>query len=73
MSTATLEQLQRATIEWKPSAQPYVFEADFNGQKVLLRLNDFPEEPLCTIILDGAETNLDDLAKGWTLPKHRGE
>ena len=73
MSTTTLEQLQRATIDWKQSPEPYVFEAELNGEKVLLRLNDFPDEPLCRVIINGSETNLEDMATGWTLPEHRGE
>ena len=51
----------------------YVFSAVIDGEELKLRLNDFPEEPLCTLIWEGNEQDLDDLGKHWTLPKHRGE
>lgn len=69
-----LDQLQQARIDWqKTSESPYVFQAVFQGKAVRLRLNDFPEEPLCTVIIDGAETDLHEFSKSWTLPRHRGE
>ena len=67
-----LEKLQLSKVDWETSKDsPYIFEAVSEGKMVRLRLNDFPDEPLCTVIVDGAEANLDDFPKTWTLPRHR--
>ena len=69
-----VEQLQLAKMDWQSTERnPYVFQGVFQGQVVQLRLNDFPEEPLCTVIVDGTETELHEFPKSWTLPRHRGE
>jgi hypothetical protein len=69
-----LELLQRSKVDWrKTSESPYVFQHIFQGKTVYLRLNDFPDEPLCTVIIDGQETDLNELPNHWTLPRHRGE
>jgi hypothetical protein len=72
--TNVLDQLKQSRVDWQSSkVSLYIFEGVFQGTAVRLRLNDFPDEPLCTVIIDGTETDLDDLPTGWTLPKHRGE
>jgi len=72
--TNLLDQLQQSRVDWGATKEsPYIFQAVLQGKVVLLRLNDFPEEPLCTVIIDGAETDLHDFPKTWTLPRHRGE
>jgi len=72
--TDLLDYLTQSRIDWQTTSEsPYIFEAVFQGTMVRLRLNDFPEEPLCTVVIDGAGTDLDDLPKTWTLPRHRGE
>jgi len=69
-----VEQLQLAKMNWLSTERnPYVFQGVFQGQSVQLRLNDFPEEPLCTVIAGGTETDLHAFPKTWTLPRHRGE
>jgi len=61
-------------IAWQKSeASTHIFVAEVDGETIWLRLNDFPEEPLCTVIWAEGEQDLDDLASEWTLPKHRGE
>lgn len=66
--------LKQSKIDWqKTTESPYLFRAVLQGKSVYLRLNDFPDEPLCTAIIDGKETDLDDFPKSWTLPRHRGE
>jgi hypothetical protein len=70
--TNLLDQLQQSRVDWEPTKEsPYLFQAVFQGKVVRLRLNDFPEEPLCTAIIDGVETDLHDFPKTWTLPRHR--
>ncbi len=74
MTTDWLALLKQSKVDWQKTAEsPYLFRAVFQGKTVNLRLNDFPDEPLCTVIIDGKETNLDDFPKSWTLPRHRGE
>jgi len=69
-----LDRLLQSQIDWEATKEsPYIFQAVFEKNTVRLRLNDFPEEPLCTAIIDGAETDLQDFPKCWTLPRHRGE
>lgn len=69
-----LDQLQQSRVDWDTSQEsPYVFQTVFQGRSVRLRLNDFPEEPLGTLLIDDAETDLHEFPKNWTLPRHRGE
>lgn len=66
------QQIQEANIDWKYSEKSkYVFQALFDGKNVELRLNDFPEEALCTIIRGEQEVDIHEFPKRWTLPKHR--
>ena len=68
----TLEKLLRTNIEWqKTEGSSYVFTASFDGKEVKLRLNDFPEEPLCTLFTGDQETQIHEFPKCWTLPRHR--
>jgi len=47
-----LEQLQHAKIDWnKTTESPCIFQTSVNGKTVRLRLNDFPEEPLCSVVM----------------------
>lgn len=67
-----LEQLQHAKVDWQKTMEnPYIFQTSVNGKAVRLRLNDFPEEPLCTVIVDDQETDIHEFPKSWTLPRHR--
>jgi hypothetical protein len=67
-------QIQLSKMDWQSTDNyPYVFQGVFQGQVVQLRLNDFPEEPICTVIADGTETDLQEFPKSWSLPRHRGE
>jgi hypothetical protein len=67
------DELPQCIVEWNAVADsPNLFDADFQGQTVLLRLNDFPEEPLYTLIIDGVERDFHDFPPQWTLPGHRG-
>jgi hypothetical protein len=69
-----LRRLQHTPVDWATTSTfPYLFEALVDGRVVRVRLNDFPAEPLCTVIVDGVETDLDDWPEFWRLPRHRGE
>jgi len=64
--------LQSARIDWDSSVKdPYLFVATFQGKQVYLRLNEFPAEPLCTVLVDGIGSDLHEFPKSWTLPRHR--
>ena len=69
-----MNRLKVAEIDWQESPQDkYLFYTVFDNSIVHLRLNDFPEEPICTLIYEDREVNLDELPRSWTLPRHRGE
>lgn len=70
--TSTLDRLLNSAIDWETTKESlFVFQTVFESKVVLLRLNDFPEEPLCTVICDGIETDMLDFPKHWTLPRQR--
>jgi hypothetical protein len=69
-----LKEILKQKIDWQKSDESeYIFNAVIGGKLWKLQLNDFPEEPLCTVIWEGGQQDLDDLGEHWTLPKHRGE
>lgn len=42
------------SIYWKKTQTPeYPYEASWDGKIIKVRLNDFPAEPLYTLIIDG--------------------
>lgn len=70
--TASLQRLLESKIDWEPTqVSEFVFQCKFEDRVVLLRLNDFPAEPLCTVVIDDTETDLIDFPTGWRLPRHR--
>ena len=58
-------------IDWENTSSPQVLRAVVNGKEVRLRFNDFPEEPLCTLIWEGGQQDLSDRGPLWTLPEER--
>ena len=69
MRTKTLNYLDK-TIAWKPTTNPlYPFAAEFEGEKCFIRLNDFPDEHLYTLIVNGKEIiSFDDWSAKWSRP-----
>lgn len=64
--------LLRANIDWQQSPEdPKLLQAYFQSKLVKLKLNDFPAEIMCTLIVDSDEQNWDDFPSNWTLPEHR--
>jgi hypothetical protein len=46
------------------------FEADVDGARWSIRMNDFPDEPLYTVLVDGDEVmHFDDWPSIWTRPE----
>ena len=47
-----------------------MFEAEVGASRWAVRLNDFPEEPLHTVLIDGDEVmHFDDWPWIWTRPE----
>ncbi|TBW41419.1 hypothetical protein EYW49_00270 [Siculibacillus lacustris] len=58
-------------ISWEktPSAE-FPYEAEHEGKKLSIRINDFPEEPFYTLFVDlELAENFDDWPKNWKRPK----
>jgi hypothetical protein len=54
-------------VVWEKSADPaYPYTARFEGERFTVRLNDFPDEHLYTLIVDGEEVaDFDDWPEQW--------
>ncbi len=63
------ESLVAASIKWVESSHKCVFVPEQSGgvaKGVRLTLNDFPEEPMHTLILPSGERyDFDELPSGW--------
>lgn len=67
-----INKILESKIDWEKSkTEEYFFQTIFDGRKILLRLNDFPDEPICTIIINSQETDIEEFPEKWTLPAHR--
>ncbi len=69
MQTKTSDYLAENMV-WKRTADPhYPFAAEFEGEKCVIRLNDFPDEHLYTLIVNGEEVvDFDDWSVKWHRP-----
>ena len=64
-----IKQILRASVVWREVVPGGVeFHAEVKGHTCKLRMNDFPEEPLYTLIVEGEELDIDDAPKGWSFP-----
>ena len=70
MSTKTAINYLAERIDWQRTADPFhPFTAKFEGEKCVIRLNDFPGEHLYTLIVDGEEVlAFDDWSPNWNRP-----
>lgn len=56
-------------IFWKRHIEKkYTFFADIDGEQILFRLNDFPDEPICSILIEGREFDMEEIPAKWHLP-----
>jgi hypothetical protein len=64
------QKLTDAAVEWKHTGSgEFPYTADVRGQRFTIRINDFPAEPLYTLISDGVELqDLDDWPAAWVMP-----
>jgi hypothetical protein len=66
------QEIVNEKIQWEETSGPY-FQARFKNKTVTLRLNDFPDEVLWTLIIDGEEVDLEETPTLWTLPPEPAE
>ena len=67
MRTKTLNYLAKNIIWKRTTDAHYPFVAEFEGEKCMIRLNDFPDEHLYTLIVNGKEViSFDDWSAKWS-------
>ncbi len=72
MKSDKLNLITSSQLNWLPvESEPYMFFVIFEDERLLLRLNDFPEEPLLSLVWREDKIDMDEWPKGWTLPAHR--
>lgn len=66
----TLEQCLQTPVSWSESGDPMrPLSAEVDGQSWVLRINDFPAEPLFTLFVDGEELgDLNEPPANWRMP-----
>lgn len=54
-------------VVWQTTDDPfYPYATEIDGARVCVRVNDFPEQPLYTLIVNDVEvTNFDDWPSHW--------
>ena len=69
MSTK-IENYLEEKVAWKPGVDPiYPYEAELHREKLVIRLNDFPDESLYTLIVNKEEVaSFDDWPEQWDRP-----
>jgi hypothetical protein len=67
---APAEDLTDIAITWKHTGDAeFPYTAEVRGQTYTIRINDFPAEPLYTLLSEGAElTDLEDWPPAWSMP-----
>ena len=65
--TTKVQNYLEEKVSWKRGADPnYPYEAESNGDKLVVRVNDFPEERLYTLLVNEKEVaSFDDWPKPW--------
>lgn len=69
MQTKTSNYLAK-NINWKRTTDArYPFKSYFEGEECVIRLNEFPDEHMYTLIVDGKEVvSFDDWSAKWNRP-----
>lgn len=70
MSTKVQHYLEEKLV-WRHSGDPlYPYDAEFNGERCVLRLNAFPDDHLYTLLVDEEEVaSFDDWPERWQRPE----
>lgn len=63
-------ELLNAEVAWKKGHNPvFPYVANFEGVNCIIRINDFPEEALYTLIIEDGETlDFDEWPPQWDRP-----
>ncbi len=63
--------LTSVAVVWSHTGDgEFPYEADVHGRRFTIRVNDFPAEPLYTLIADGRELlDLEDWPSRWVRPE----
>ena len=66
--TTKVQNYLEEKVGWKQATDPnYPYEAKMNGDKLVVRLNDFPDESLYTLLVyDKEVASFDDWPKQWS-------
>jgi hypothetical protein len=58
-------------VEWRRTASAeHPYEAEMNGRRWTVRVNDFPAEPLYTLLIDGVPAgDLEEWPAAWVRPE----
>lgn len=69
MSTKVTDYLAEKLV-WRKTADPkHPYETNFDGEICIIRVNDFPDEHLYTLIVNGEEVaDFDDWSAPWKRP-----
>lgn len=67
---AVARELLNAEIAWKKGRNPvFPYVVNFEGVNCIIRINDFPEEALYTLIIEDGETlDFDEWPAHWDRP-----
>jgi hypothetical protein len=66
-----LNELLLEEIHWQRDTEHKgFFFAEVRGAKVEMRLNNFPDEVLCTLLLGSESLDLDNWGQNWHLPEY---
>ncbi len=63
------ERLMTMAVEWAPNpVKPYHYFADVEGRRFVIRINDFPNDEMYSLILnDHILKEFSDRPAGWSL------
>ncbi|QSQ23304.1 hypothetical protein JY651_50940 [Pyxidicoccus parkwayensis] len=66
----TADELMTRKLSWSKVSDPeHPFRAQVDGHTLTIRLNDFPEEPMYSLLIDGKDaSDFDDWPKIWSRP-----
>ena len=58
------------SVQWRATGNgEFPYEADIESRRWTIRINDFPAEPMYTLLVDGAEVEtFDGWPPAWTRP-----
>lgn len=68
--TVRVQNYLEERVIWRSSANvEYPYKGELDGEKLVIRVNDFPDENLYTLLVNDVEVaNFDDWPKQWTKP-----